>query len=51
MTNEYKDFILSEIHKANEEWKKALAEGRNDDAYISGKRAADLEAIYYYHTR
>lgn len=51
MTNEYRDYILAEIEKANEEWKKALAEGNAEKAYINGKRAADLEMIYYYHNR
>jgi len=51
MTNEYRNYILTEIAKANEAWGKALESGDYDEAYIQGKRAADLEAIYYYHNK
>ena len=49
MTSEYKNYLLSEITKADEAFKKAMAENRFDDAYIYGKRASDLSEIYYYH--
>ena len=36
MKNEYKTYILAQIEKANAEWKKAMAEGRYDDAFVYG---------------
>ena len=51
MTNEYKNYILTEIDIANEAWRKALENDDYNEAYIQGKRAADLEAIYYYHNK
>lgn len=51
MTNEYRNYILTEIANANEAWRKALESDNYEEAYIQGKRAADLEAIYYYHNK
>lgn len=46
---DYKRYLENEIQKANDEWKNAMAEDNYDKAFIAGKRASDLEKIYYYH--
>ena len=50
MTKEYRKFLEDEIRKADEAWKKAMAEGNfMEAAYVHAKRAADLEKILLYH--
>lgn len=51
MTNEYKNYLLTEIAKAEKAWREAFAREDYDEAFIQGKRLSDLEAIYYYHNR
>lgn len=47
--NAYLEYLRAEIDKANDNWLKAMQELDLTNAMIYGKRASDLEAIYYYH--